>query len=69
MQKERRIASVIRKMSFVEAEEQEILQWGKVSFEEEWRLLESLRKTYYTFHHMPFPEKMERVLQFKNGWS
>ena len=57
------MALVINKLSFAEAEDQEIFQWQSVSFEDKWASLERLRKGFYDMHKMPFPEKMMRVIK------
>jgi hypothetical protein len=68
MAKERKIALVVNKLSFAEADEQEIFQWEHVPFEEKWQSLERLRRTFYSLHEIPFPERMERVIiKIKNG--
>ncbi len=56
------MALTIKKLSFAEAEEQEIFGWQNVSFEDKWMSLERLRKGFYAMHEIPFPQKMEKVI-------
>lgn len=65
--KERKIAMVGKKMTFAEAEESDLLQWQKVSFEEKWEALEILRKTFCKIHGLPFPRKVKRVINVIKG--
>ena len=51
-----------KKVSFAEAEEDEMLQWQKVSFEEKWASLERLREGFYKIHGLSFPRKVKRVI-------
>lgn len=70
MKKKRAISLIVNKLSFAEAEEQEIFQWEAVPFEDKWMSLERLRKGFYEMHKMPFPQKMERVInKITNGIS
>jgi len=67
--KERKMALVGRKMTFAEAEEDELGQWQNVPFEEKWESLERLRHYFYSIHNVPFPEKIELVIKVVKGWS
>ena len=62
MVKKREMALVIKKMTFAEAEEDNILQMQNVPFEEKLKIQEQLRRNYYSFHNIPFPDRMERVI-------
>ena len=63
MANKREMAMVVKKMTFAEADEDEIFQWQNVPFEEKWKALEQLRRMYYSFHNLPYPERMERVFK------
>ena len=67
--KKREMALVGKKMTFAEAEDEDLFQWLNVSFEEKWKSLERMRKTFYKMHGLPFPEKMVRIIERKNGIS
>lgn len=61
-QKNRKLVLIGKKTTFAE-EEQDIFEWERLPFEDKWNSLERLRIFYYRMHDIPFPIKIERVIQ------
>ena len=66
--KERKMVLTGRKMTFAEAEEEEIFAWQNTPFAEKWASLDRLRRVFHSMNDLVFPKKMERVIKVvKNG--
>jgi hypothetical protein len=52
----REIEVVGKKVSFANAEKEEITQWLNTSFDEKWKSLESMRRLFYNFHSLPISD-------------
>jgi DNA topoisomerase IB len=61
MNKERKIAMVVRKVSLAQAEEDDIVYWANASIEERLTEMNRLRRMIYAKPGQPFPDKMELV--------
>ena len=65
MDKKRKIAPIIRKVSFAQAEEEDIAYWMSLSVTERFKELLSLKQMIWGEKDNPYPTNIEKVVEKK----
>lgn len=69
MEKERKIAKVVRKVSFAEAEKIDIAYYASLSWKESVRHVEEMRKHIWQNKQGEYPKKIEPVFFKSKKWE